>query len=322
MRLFHAPMLTCLVLAGLAQAAGSAWAQEEAGVTIWCELDAPVTPYHRPATLTIVAEAPADTPITLPVLPPKIGGLTITATGNANELLEGNRRHLEQQYQLDPLKAEQILLPALGFTWGDGKSGLLPPMLFTARELTTEELEAAAALLDLQGIAELAPPAPLYRWWLAGLAIVLLAGGLYYLWRRMRAAKPAVAPPKPPWEVAISRLLALEARRLAEEGKFGTFYVDLSAILRYYIEDRFNLHAPEQTTPEFLAIAQASGQFTEEQQAFLRQFLRHCDRVKFAQYTPSTPEMSESFATVRAFVEATARQAQLAASAAQVGEAA
>ena len=54
-------------------------------------------------------------------------------------------------------------------------------------------------------------------------------------------------------------------------------------MLRHYIEDRFGLRAPEQTTEEFLAELRQKHVFGERQKDLLRAFLEHCDLVKFAE---------------------------------------
>ena len=61
----------------------------------------------------------------------------------------------------------------------------------------------------------------------------------------------------------------------------------VSSILRAYLEGRFGLRAPEQTTEEFLAAAEAEPAFDREQQRTLRAFLAACDAVKFARARPS-----------------------------------
>jgi hypothetical protein len=87
--------------------------------------------------------------------------------------------------------------------------------------------------------------------------------------------------------------------------KVEPYYVDLSMILRYYIEDRFGIRAPELTTPEFMDIATESGLLDESQQTFLAAFLRHCDRVKFARHEPGVKEMEERLSEVERFVKDT-----------------
>jgi hypothetical protein len=81
--------------------------------------------------------------------------------------------------------------------------------------------------------------------------------------------------------------------------------VDLSGIVRYYIEDRFHVHAPEQTTPEFLAEISSVGLLDDSHERLVAEILRHSDQVKFARYLPTLHEMEKSFAQVLQFVDET-----------------
>jgi hypothetical protein len=65
------------------------------------------------------------------------------------------------------------------------------------------------------------------------------------------------------------------------------------------------VHAPERTTPEFLAETLGKGVFTPQQEVFLSRFLRLCDRVKFAGFRPDLEEMTRGFEAVAAFVDET-----------------
>jgi hypothetical protein len=47
-----------------------------------------------------------------------------------------------------------------------------------------------------------------------------------------------------PWEKAFRRLRDLKSKDFPSQGMYEQYYVQLTWILRYYIEDRFNIHAP------------------------------------------------------------------------------
>jgi hypothetical protein len=58
-----------------------------------------------------------------------------------------------------------------------------------------------------------------------------------------------------------------------------------------YLEERFDFHAPERTTEEFLYELQATELLTRDQKESLAEFLKRCDLVKFAKYEPREPEL-------------------------------
>ena len=111
----------------------------------------------------------------------------------------------------------------------------------------------------------------------------------------------------------IAALDALLARGLPAQGRYEEFYVEVSAILRTYIERRFALAAPEQTTEEFLRGLAGRGDFSQENRRALGEFLRHCDLVKFARLQPTAAEAAATAATCRAFVVGAAPKAMAAA---------
>ena len=55
------------------------------------------------------------------------------------------------------------------------------------------------------------------------------------------------------YEIARWRLDRLLAKPRPSAEQIDAFYVELSSIVRRYLEDRFELRAPELTTEEFLA---------------------------------------------------------------------
>src|SRR5262249_23320478 len=139
----------------------------------------------------------------------------------------------------------------------------------------------------------------------AGAVSTLLAATALVLWRRRRRT----AVERDALAEALDRLTALERRGLPapDESKetIDAWYVEVSAIVRRYLEDRFGLRAPELTTEEFLARAGDSTVLAAGHRAVLRSFLERCDRVKLAAWRPPESESREVIAAARRFLEET-----------------
>jgi hypothetical protein len=104
----------------------------------------------------------------------------------------------------------------------------------------------------------------------------------------------------------MERLRALVARKLVEQGQIEPFFVEISAIVRDYIEQAFDLRAPEQTTEEFfLNIGSAPAVARHEET--LKPFLTAADEVKFALARPGPAVIQRTFDTARDFVLQTSR---------------
>ena len=144
------------------------------------------------------------------------------------------------------------------------------------------------------------------RWWLwTLLALGVVAPPVAWWLLRQKRIKRLVRIFKPAHEIAYARLRALVAEDLVGAGRIKEFYERISGILRYYIEDRFDLHAPERTTEEFLFELHRTNVLAVGDKKVLEEFLTHCDLVKFAKHAPSTEQIQRTFDLVKDFVART-----------------
>ncbi len=268
-------------------------------------LEPNVIPFHRQARLRLEVEAPSTLDVTFPRIAEHLAGVAIYGKPEHEEvLLKDGRKRTTETYTLDAIFANDYPLGPIEVAWSGATRLLIPAPGLRVRALTDEEKKLADQFAANAGPIDLPKHTP---WIWAGIAagVIAAAAGLaWWLQARRRAARPP-APPAPPWETAYAQLRALDERQLPSQGHVDAFYVELSGILRYYIEGRFRLHAPEQTTPEFLAEAGTLGVLTPDHQQLLASFLRHCDRVKFAKYEPGVEEMDQAFTVVLRFVDDT-----------------
>ncbi len=137
----------------------------------------------------------------------------------------------------------------------------------------------------------------------AGAGLLALAG--YRAWRRRRG-RPAPNPS--PLELAQRRLE--EIRRLMTSADSHQFAVEISAVVREYIEHRFDVGATQFTTEEFMRKMLASSDAAlARHQALLSEFLRQCDIAKFADVRLTVDAMNSLHRSALLFVrEAAAPQ--------------
>jgi len=147
----------------------------------------------------------------------------------------------------------------------------------------------------------LGPPSYRLWLWLVVPAIVLCL----LLWRHLRRTKETTAvPPPDPYEIAVAALRMLMADNLPARGELMAFYNRIQQILRDYVEARFEVHAPERTTEEFLLELRTRPEL-EAHRALLQQFLTHCDLVRFAAHQPEESEINATADACRAFLQST-----------------
>lgn len=163
-------------------------------------------------------------------------------------------------------------------------------------------------------LAELAAPArgPVdivaSRWmWLIAAGIGLGITIAVALWLLRRSSSIAPPPPVlPPDEWALREMDRLEGDHLPDRGQFAPFFARLSDIVRDYVERRWGISAPEQTTKEFLRSARQHPELAGDHEQTLGQFLRTADMVKFAAMRPPADECSRALDLMRGFVRASA----------------
>lgn len=118
---------------------------------------------------------------------------------------------------------------------------------------------------------------------------------------------------KKPEESAVRVIIPphIKARQRIEQAKrfLGDpriFCFEISSALRIYLEERFNLRAPERTTEEFLYDLQHTNVLTDAQKSLLTDFLTRCDLVKFARFEPTEPDLLELQESALKLVDETA----------------
>ena len=83
------------------------------------------------------------------------------------------------------------------------------------------------------------------------------------------------------------------------------FCIAVSDATRLYLEERFDLHAPERTTEEFLKELRRTHHLNADQKLTLGEFLEQCDLVKFARLEPTESELRSLYRIAERLVEET-----------------
>lgn len=218
-----------------------------------------------------------------------------------------------QRYTLQVPMSGRLRIPQLRVEFTDNRPAqALDAGVAGPRELLTEEIvlnvesvlpetEINAGLRPMRGRLEgKGEPSFLAKWWFLLLAPFAIAGIFFGVraWRRRAAEQARISA----YDKAMGRLAALEAGGMPEVDEVDEWYVELSAIIRRYLEDRFRLRAPELTTEEFLNEARRSRALTGDHKDQLAAFLEGCDRVKFARYEPDEAESKGALESARAFL--------------------
>ena len=225
-------------------------------------------------------------------------------------LVDNNRRRISRSYVLEPFLSGDYTIPPMEVRfWEQGKRETDPHQVETS-EITIKVDSLLPEAMQARSLHDIRPPVGLpvsYSLWIwsgsiAG-AVFLLGVAGFLVVRRRRGGRAGDGTMRTPaHELAFDRLEKLLSENLIEEGRLKRFYERISDILRRYIEDRFGIHAPEQTTEEFLTGLETRGDFPETYRRLLRTFLTHCDLVKFAEHQPETGDIENTFESCKEFI--------------------
>jgi len=226
---------------------------------------------------------------------------------DAPPVLGADKRVVRKRaYVLEPFLSGDYVIPAMTIRfWKEGEP--------ERHDIESKELKVKVTSLlpedakNLQ-IGNIAGPVDLprrigWKFLAAGSAAVLaaLVAVALWIWRRKKT-QAQQAPPVPPHEIAFGALERLLAEDLIGQGMIKEFHTRLSDILRHFLEGRFDLHAPEQTTEEFLRDKSTERALSRDARGALRDFLTQCDLVKFAEYLPGSGEIQRAFDICKEFI--------------------
>ncbi len=259
-------------------------------------------------TLTLTVEHEEGVDIELPPFGEAVGEFAVLDFQTPLPESRGGRQVQRQIYRLEPPRSGQLTIDPISVTFtdtrpqGDGnritvETEALP---ITITSIIDDEAPTLDDLKPATGPVSLGASRA-WVWWSLG-SVVALAGasgvGLWWLRRcRLVVEEQTISPE----QLASDSLRRLMAENLAERD-VKQFYVRLTGIVRRYIESTKGIHAPEQTTEEFLREIGRGQTFSLDERGRLKDFLESADLVKYAAHQPRGDDVSESLARARAFM--------------------
>lgn len=204
------------------------------------------------------------------------------------------------------LSAVHVLLP----DHPPADSPRAPKFLLPASGLA---IGAPAELTDIKDIYDpiVLPGQPPYLLFGALLLVLFFIGcALFQLLRNRRSARPFCPVPA---DRALAQLQ--QAEELLPQTGTRHYSETVSAILRNYLEQRFDIRVTRQTTTEFLRYLQSLSPATTTTTTALSPLISHtdtllyslqlCDLVKFAGFAPDHGKVADLGRTVRSFIQTT-----------------
>lgn len=268
--------------------------------------------------LRLSVQLPINDKISFPVLADTISSkIQIVEVGKTDTIADKNNpavRTISRQYTITSFDAGLQTIPSLLFQV-NAQSFKTDPLPL---QVTSVAVDTTKAIYDIKQ-----PLAVRYSFldWLRDhwqwvvvslLGVLLIAGLLYYLWQK-RKNKPVAAVIKPlvPADVtALNKLATLRDKKLWQQEEVKEYHVELTDILREYLEKRYHIKALEQTSEEIFE-GLRHMEITDQNRNKLRQILMLADLVKFAKGKPLNSENEQSIENAISFVTDTKEINQL-----------
>jgi hypothetical protein len=278
-------------------------------------IDPPCVDLARGMQLSIAVTAPPELDVTLPPLNDRMQGFSIGGMFDDEPVNKDGKVTRTRHVQLTPLVAGAYRIAPIAVEFEDKAANPVRKGWFPTRPVVLEK----ASLVDGdpgKGISERIDPVWIYpafstvMMWLAG--GVLALGALIGLWKVATRVRETIQLARmSPRDRALRELEKLLAKDLVRRSLVKEFYVELTMIVRRYIERSHAVRAPEQTTEEFLAAAADNPAFKPDVMRRLRSFLRAADLVKFAADEPDEAAIGNATQTARDYIEKDAHETEI-----------
>ena len=295
--------LICLTPAAAADNSGA-----EAPVTVNADVSKTTAGIGDKIEYTITVNAPKDYEVELPSFGENLADFSVKDfTSDKGGFFSTT---YTQKYTLDIYETGTFTIPAALVKYRENSSAEWKELITKELSVTVQSLlnesdpEQASGIKDIKGPYSMNNYMYLYII-LAVIAVIAIIIALIMYMKKKKAAKEIIIPRPPAHETALKALRELMEKDYIRTGNIQEYYFELSNIVRHYLEDRFSMQAPEMTTEEFLVLLRDTDKLNADQKALLRQFLAHCDMVKFAKHLPDEHEIESSYEHAKRLIEQT-----------------
>ncbi|GBE03433.1 hypothetical protein BMS3Abin09_00348 [bacterium BMS3Abin09] len=303
-------VLVCMLIWGgvsFAEDSGKNFKDTDVSVTVSAHIDRDSIAIGDKIKYIIEVKADDKMEIQNPVIDKALTGFAVRDFGSSKSGLFGKKTR-SFWFLLDTYETGKYTIPGATVKYREKGSKDWQELLTNEVKLEVKSLlgdvTEKADIKDIKGPVGF--PDRLYLYIFSGAAAALVIAAVIFLFlRKKKKAGETVSLLRPAHEIAYEALMELEKMDYPGTGRIKEYYTALSDIVRRYLENRFQLRAPEMTTEEFLQSVRALKELDSEQKSLLREFLLHCDIVKFARYNPETAEIEKSHGSARRFIDQT-----------------
>ena len=280
----------------------NAFAQGNANVS--ARIDARQVLVGDQARLFIEVHNPSTSQLHWASIPDTFNNLEIVEKGKIDTVKNGDNTTYRQRLLITGFDSGMFKIPSFVFTVTPAggtpytiQTDSFPLLVQTVAVDTTKGFKGIKGIIYVKS-----------SWldyiWIIIAGIVFLALLVFVIWYfiRNRKQKPKPQGPVESLQDHVLRLLAeLDAKQIWKK-QVKEYYVQLTDIVRNYIEQRFQTQAMELTTDELLTKALTLPEM-QPYYELLSQILHTADLAKFAKFQPQLQEHIDAMTRAREFVD-------------------
>jgi len=222
------------------------------------------------------------------------------------ERLDDGTIRIESSFRLTTFTTGDYIIPPIPieFTTADSVRRILisEPMPIKVKSLLAEGADTIQ-INDIKSPILFDEKIPDIYLIAGGLLVLIIAALVYGWWRRKnRPAEEAPVDNRSPWEIAFEKLAFLKEDNYPSSGEYKRYYIELSDIIRDYLERIYKIPVTDMTTYEFLSTVKEKN-VDEDLYTRFKKFLDFADLVKFAKFEPDMTRMEDDYMEAWQIVE-------------------
>jgi len=277
------------------------------GITIETSVDRAEIYIGDLITYSLAIIHDTDVVLTPPPIGANLGSFDVKNYEDVGESrLDDGRIRSESRFMVTTFTTGDYIIPPIPveFMLPDSTKKILisEPVPIKVNSLLAEGADTAD-IRELKAPIEFESGWPWYYYAIAAAVLLLIAA--LALWRIFRKEEEESKPVdlRKPWEIAYEDLAFLKEKNLPAGGEYKQYYIELTDIVREFLQRMYMLPVLDMTTYEFLT-ALEEREKEAELISRLKKFLDFADLVKFAKFVPPSDRAVVDFDEACGLVDA------------------
>jgi len=222
---------------------------------------------------------------------------------------EKNNLRLSQTIVYSIYDSGAYTIPAITFQYKKAGNQLMNAVTTDSIRfmVNTVAVDTTTAIKPIKTNINVKAKSFLWLYILIGLVILATIGlGIYFTFFTKKSIRSIIPKPKPKplHEATLEKLKKLDEKKLWQKEEIKQYYIELTDILRVYMEKRFHMHAMESTSDEIISQL-THADLPQKHVTQIGFILDVADMAKFAKSKPLPNENTLAMNYAVEFIEAT-----------------